>query len=252
MTRTASRPDPLAALVDREMALSDSDRALAIRLHDLVRDRVRFGFTTWFDAADDRRTWSLGVGHCNPQARLLVGLLQRGGLDACFRPVTIDNRVLYGLGPIPNRLSHVFSEVRLGSDWLRLDSYIADPLLREAGVHRLVKEGRMYGYGVHREAAASWDGRSDCFSQIADPAIILETFEPVDDLVDFYQSADYRHRVAGVHFDTLFGVGRPLQRVLDPWINARIEAMRSAERRRRPGRTGLVPIQKSQGDDAGL
>lgn len=81
---------------------------------------------------------------------------------------------------------------------------------------------------------------------------ILETFEPVDDLVDFYQSADYRHRVAGVHFDTLFGVGRPLQRVLDPWINARIEAMRSAERRRRPGRTGLVPIQKSQGDDAGL
>ena len=88
---SARNADPLASVVETVLAGAGDDREVAVRLHD-VADRVRFGFTPWFDAADDVRTWTLGVGHCNPQARLVVGLLRRGRAHGALPPVTIDAR----------------------------------------------------------------------------------------------------------------------------------------------------------------
>ena len=231
-----ARTDPLAGLVDAAAARAEDDSTLAVHLHDVVRDRVRFGFTPWFDAADDVRTWQHGVGHCNPQARLFVGLLRRAGLQARYQPVAIDARVLHGLGRFPPQLSHVFTEVHLGERWIRLDSYIADSPLREAAVARLRAEDRVLGYGVHGSADGRWDGVRDAFSQIATPDLILETHAPVDALEDFYASPAYRHRIGRLAIASWLRPTRLLRGPVERRMNAAVEAVRVA------GVAGFAPV----------
>ena len=204
------------------------DTALAIRVHDFVRDKIRFGFTPWFDGADDSVTLRLGVGHCNPQARLFVGMLREAGLRARFRPVRIESSILAGLYlPVPRRLSHVFTEICLNDRWFRLDSYIVDPQLRRSAIKRLRAEGRRMGYGVHCAAQPDWDGASDCYSQIADAGQIVREYEPCDDIENFYRSDDYLHTVLGLRYSTLLSWARPVAGLLDPIVNARIDAIRN-------------------------
>jgi transglutaminase-like putative cysteine protease len=199
-----------AQIVSDAAALATDDRHLAVLLHDVVRDQIRFGFTPWFDDATPERTLRMRVGHCNPQADLLVSLMRVGGLAARFRPVTIGNDVLYGVASAPARLSHVFTEVRLDRRWIRLDSYIVDPALRAAVLPRLARAGRTLGFGCHVDAVEQWDGVNDAFSQIANDDLIIELHDPVDRLQDFYGSGAYQHRIGPASFATLL---RPLRLV---------------------------------------
>jgi Transglutaminase-like superfamily len=176
------------AIVRQATDGSTSDLQIAIKLHDFVRDNIAFGFTPYFDAALPETTLRLGVGHCNPQARLMVELFRRGGLEARYQPVTITDAILRGALPAIPLLSHIFTEVRLGGKWLRLDSYIADPALRTAAVAKLRSQSRELGYGCHVTATGDWDGKRDCFSQVATQDMILELHEPVMEVEEFYQS----------------------------------------------------------------
>jgi transglutaminase-like putative cysteine protease len=51
---------------------SDHDKAIA--LHNYVRDRVKFGFTRYFDTAKPDYTLACGIGHCNPKSWLMDSL----------------------------------------------------------------------------------------------------------------------------------------------------------------------------------
>ena len=203
------------------------DVELAVRLHDTVRDRVKFGFTPYFDAASPDVTLRLGVGHCNPQAALMVDLFRAAGFEARFQPVTISNDVLRGVALTPRLLSHVFTEVKINGRWCRLDSYIVDPPLREAAVGQLRAEGRKLGYGCHVEAS-DWDGRSDAFSQIATPDLVLEEHEPVRHIEDFYRSSDYLHAAGGMRYTTLLAPLRAASGATSKLINRPIEELRRA------------------------
>lgn len=200
---------------------------LAVVLHNYVRDKVLFGFTPYFDAAKPEQTLSLGVGHCNPQARLMVALFREAGISARFRPVTINNEVLRGAVETPARLSHVFTEVKVANDWIRLDSYIVDPQLRSAAVRRLNREERVLGYGAHVSATGEWDGESNAYSQVATQDMILELHEPVEDIDEFYRSPTYLHRAGKAPFSVLMAPAKLFKTRFSKVMNHRIERLRS-------------------------
>ena len=89
-----NRDDSKARLndvVDNAVASAECERQVAVRLHNFERDESAVGFTPFFDAASAEQTLKLRVGHCNPQARLMVKLFRLAGLSARFQPVTINN-----------------------------------------------------------------------------------------------------------------------------------------------------------------
>jgi hypothetical protein len=216
----------LDAIVNEATSDSDSERQMAVKLHDFVRDNVAFGFTPYFDAASPETTLRLGVGHCNPQARLMVELFRRAGLEARYQPVTITDAILRGAVRAVPLLSHIFTEVRLGGKWLRLDSYIADPALRTAAVAKLRSESKKLGYGCHVTATGDWDGKQNSFSQVATQDMIIELHEPVMELEQFYQSDKYLHRFGPLSYNLAFSPARLFSVALMPVLNARIDAIR--------------------------
>ena len=178
------------AVVDRCRSEARSPREHAVALHDYVRDEVLFGFTPYFDAATPERTLRLGIGHCNPQASLMIALFRAAGFEARFRPATIGNDIMRGTADAPTRLSHLFTEVNLEGQWLRLDNYIVDPALRRSAIDRLRRDGRALGYGCHATATGKWDGRSNAFSQVATDSMIYELHDAVDRMRDGIPSID--------------------------------------------------------------
>ncbi|MEM9488822.1 MAG: transglutaminase-like domain-containing protein [Myxococcota bacterium] len=209
-----------------------TERERAVAIHDFVRDRVRFGFTRHFDLASPDQTLTAGLGHCNPQAQLFVALLGAVDISARLHFVTIDNRILDGCFPPGrgpgDRLSHAFSEVRLGGRWVRTDSYIADPQLAAAARPRLRAAGKTMGHGVHVHGTGQWDGRSDAFSQFADPAMALADHGTFSSVAEFAATRHYRHRIGPIKMTTaLRWLPGWLTRPLITRINRRIDQLRS-------------------------
>ena len=201
---------------------------LAIELHNYVRDQIKFGFTPYFDAASPDITLALGVGHCNPQAWLLVELFRVAGFEARFRPATIDNKILKGVASTPPRLSHVFTEVKTQDTWLRIDSYIADSALRDAAVKKLQETKMTCGYGCHKSATGDWDGMHDAYSQIADPDMILQLHEPVQHLKDFFQSDAYTHRIGPLSYNLALVPSRLVAPLAMAVLNRGVNRLRRA------------------------
>lgn len=208
---------------------SRNDRELAIHLHNFVRDTIAFGFTPYFDHAEPEKTLTLGVGHCNPQANLMVKLFRAAGLKARFKPVTITNDVLRGAAVAPPKLSHIFTEVYLDKKWIRLDSYIVDNPLMQTAVKMLKDESQELGYGCHVSSTGSWDGVNDSFSQIAGPHLIIEEHEPVEDIHEFYASKNYLHKIGPFSFSDMFTVGRLFNSVSMSILNRKLHKLRKAK-----------------------
>lgn len=196
----------LGALVGAIVGDATTERERAVRIHDFVRDRIRYGFTPRFDEATPEETLEAGAGHCNPQTRLFVELARAAGLEARYHFVTIGGEILRGVQPnVPALISHGFAEVKVDGRWLAVDSYIVDRAHAAGARARLEREGREVGYGVHRRGTVVWDGASDAFSQLADPTMILEDHGVWDRAEDFYASPGYAHRVGPLTFTTLLG-----------------------------------------------
>ncbi len=218
----------LGQIVDDARTRVGTGKPLAIALHDYVRDEIAFGFTPYFDAASSEMTLKLGAGHCNPQARLMVELFRTAGFEARFRPSTITNDILNGVAVTPPQLSHIFTEVRMDNNWVRIDSYIADPPLRRAVVEKLERDNLDYGFGCHRAATGEWDGTHDAFSQIADQDMIVELHDPVEDIETFYRSDDYKHRIGPLNYNLMFAPGRLVPSLAMVSLNRRVNALRQS------------------------
>lgn len=220
--------DKLTKIVANARKLAPTGIPLAIALHNYVRDEIKFGFTPYFDAASPDVTLKLGVGHCNPQAWLMVELLRAAGFQARFRPSTISNDILKGVASTPARISHVFTEVKIDDSWLRIDSYIADPPFRDAAVRKLSAAKKTCGYGCHVSATGNWDGTKDAFSQIAESNMIIELHDPVEDIGAFYQSDDYAHRFGPLSFNLMFAPGRLAIPLAMAALNGPVNRLRNA------------------------
>lgn len=160
----------LRAVLAAEVPAGSDARQTAVRLHDFVRDRVRFGFSPRFYDQKASEVLVAGVGYCNTKSLLFVALLRAAGIPARIRYVQIDAAILDGvIDPGTARVDHSLSEVWLDGRWVSTDSYIVDLPLFRAAQARLRQENRVAGYGVHRDGTPGWDGRRDAFVQFVRP-----------------------------------------------------------------------------------
>ena len=142
------------------------DRQKASRIHDFVRDEIRFGFRPAFYEMRASEVLDAGVGYCMTKGTLFVALLRAAGIPSRPRFVDLTSEILGGIvDPRTPYVDHAITEVWLGERWVRTDSYVVDMPLFLAARSRLVEESRRIGYGVHVHGTARWNGRCDAFSQ---------------------------------------------------------------------------------------
>lgn len=203
-------------------------REAAIRLHDHVRDNIRFGFCPAMYDQSASQVLRAGVGYCLTKSTLLVALLRALGIPARQHFVDISVEILHGImTPRTPLIDHCYVEVLLDEGWVRVDSFIVDMPLAEAARARLRREGRMVGYGVHIDGVSVWDGRRDAFCQFVNNGAV-EGFSEMDhglfrDIDEFHEKAESWNRIGLL--------ARLFMPAFASAANARAEALRHA-----PGR----------------
>lgn len=214
----ASKAEAKARAIARPHA-SLRDKARAV--YAFVHTEIAFGFTARFDAASPDQTLSAGRGHCNPQASLCVTMMRAVGIEARLRAFEIDNAILDGLFsvPLPARLTHTITEVRLDGVWLGLDGYIIDPALMTTAQARLRREGRVMGYGVHVDGQGAWDGHSVIRSQLVHADMVRGDYGSVASMRALQEHPRYHHR-AGV-------LGRVARAAVLPGVNRTLASIRN-------------------------
>ena len=199
----------LSAIVGEVLGGIQEERQKAVALHDWVRESVPFGFNKYFDAAKPEETLACGRGHGNPKSRLMAALFRAVGFDCYQHFVVIPKKILEETLPsnlywmLPPEISHSFVEVRVEGWWCRIDSFILDTPLLQAGTARLRREGRQMGYGVRLGATNTWDGRGDAFSQFSED-LMIEDHGRVPDLEVYLQEGRYRNKAFGISMNTVF------------------------------------------------
>ena len=78
-------------------ARDERERERAIRIHDFVRDEVRFGWAPAFYEMSASAVLTAGIGYCNTKSTLFVALLRAAGLPARQVFVDVSARILDGL-----------------------------------------------------------------------------------------------------------------------------------------------------------
>jgi hypothetical protein len=167
----------------------------AIRIHNYVRDEILFGWAGAFYDQKASGVLEAKLGFCNTKSTLFVAMLRAAGIPAKQRFVNINAKILEGiLSPGTEFVDHSYTEVLLQGRWIKLDSYIVDKRLAEAARRKLQGEGRMLGYGVHRNGTSDWDGRSDAFSQFLNDGSVAnlstQDFGVFEDVGAFYRSGN--------------------------------------------------------------
>lgn len=165
-----------------------SDREKAVRIHNFVRDEIRFGWQREFYEVRASEVLTSRIGYCNTKSTLFIAMLRAAGIPARPYFVDLDTRLLSGIiNTGTPYVDHSFTEVLLEGQWVRTDSYIVDASLFAAARDRLEREGRMIGYGIHRQGTVEWNGRDDAFSQFVNDG----------------SSPSFTTRDHGVHADVL-------------------------------------------------
>ncbi len=205
--------DAIRGLKDRSDFRSERDRSISV--HNFVRDRIAFGFTTEFEGVSPERTLEVGRGHRNAQADLFRALLCEADIPARLRFVHIDKRVLFRAVPqpiylcLPSTLYHAVTEVHIEGAWLSTDSYIFQPSMFLQQKNRLLQSGLPVGFGLTRDASCEWNAASDSFSQAS--AMAFHESNPVfNSLADALASRAGNNTFLGVHFNQWLACVPPL------------------------------------------
>lgn len=202
-----------------------TDRDKAVRIHDFVRDEVRFGWQTAFYEVRASEVLGARIGYCNTKSTLFIAMLRAAGIPARQHFVDLDARLLSGIvNPGTPYVDHSFTEVLLDGNWVQTDSYIADPALFTAAQARLQEEGMTIGYGVHINGTTDWDGTSNAFSQFvndgASPEFTTRDYGVHADVLTFY-------RDESPTWNKLNPGTRMIMRVGLPQANRSADALRS-------------------------
>lgn len=205
------------------MALDPRERA--VRIHNHVRDQVKFGWAPDFYDQSASAVLKSGVGFCNTKGTLFAAMLRAAGIAARQHFVDIDARILSPfIDPGTLYVDHSFVELWLGDRWYRTDSYIVDRPLHAVALLRLQQGGQVLGFGVHRDGTIAWDGRTDSFCQFvqssASPALSTRDYGVYDDIGAFYASGNGVNKLS---FALRLGFG-----FFARSANRRIETLRGA------------------------
>jgi transglutaminase-like putative cysteine protease len=197
----------------------------AVRIHDFVRDEIKFGFASAFYEQTASQVLARGVGFCNTKGTLFTAMLRAAGIPARQHFVNIDAAILVPFVDTGSSfVDHSYTELWLDGRWVRVDSYIVDAPLFGVASKRVREQSKTLGFGVHRDGTCQWDGRSDAFAQYVVPG----SDGPLS-------TRDYGvHADVGAFYETGLGVNRlgPLLRLgfgfYARTANRRIEAARQA------------------------
>ncbi len=167
----------------------------AILIHDFVRDEVKFGFSSRFYADRASDVLETRVGFCNTKTTLFIAMLRVAGIEARQRFVNIDSAIVRDfVGVNTSYVDHSYAEVKLDGRWLKVDSYIVDQTLADRARARLKREGKVIGFGVHRDGTSIWDGANDAFSQYVNnnalATLSTKDYGVFDDVAAFYASGN--------------------------------------------------------------
>ena len=155
-------------------------------LHDRVRDEIPFGWSSRFYAETPEETDAARVGFCITKSALLVRDLRANGIAARMVFAEIDVGILRGLiDPGTPWLDHAFVEADLPGGAVAFDSHIVDLPLFNAAQARLRREGLAFGYGVHGEGSAQFDG----FSQFVPGAVRGRIWGAYESVAEFQAGA---------------------------------------------------------------
>jgi transglutaminase-like putative cysteine protease len=213
-------------LADQLTAQAKTQREKAIRIHDAVRDRIRFGLDPRFYNMKASEVLASGVGFCNTKTTLFCALLRAQEIPTRVRFVDLSASVLRGLfSSGTDTVDHAISEVFIEGAWRSVDSYVVDKPLEAAARRLLQKEVASVGYGIHLAGQSDWDGLSSNFIQAvpapAAPGHIVSELGYFEDAEDFYKRApNPRNRLSVVNSLFIrFGAAS---------INKNIDAVRSS------------------------
>ena len=178
---------PIETLATRLTAGLASERAVAVRLHDFVRDRIAFGFTPRLDAATPEETLAAGVGHTIPKTALFVALLRALGLrrvpalrhDRSRDPA---RRIPHGVHRLlPWEIPHCYAEVEVDDDWC--DGQQPCPRRAALACRRGAARARRRPARLWRTRAGTcrWTGAGHAFAQLASPEMMVEDHGAFED-----------------------------------------------------------------------
>jgi hypothetical protein len=196
-------------LIENYKSNSTNSKELVIKIHDYVRDKVRFGFTRKFDLASPTYTLETGYGHANSKGALFVKLLKDAGIKAQLHFVTISKSFLEGALPpvlfhlLPDEITQSYTEVNINGNTFKVDSYTIDKALHNALLLKLSEEGKHRGYGTFISTSCDWDGASNNFVQFHSD-MLLEDHGNFDNPEDYYfHNTSYKHQFIGIQFSYL-------------------------------------------------
>jgi Transglutaminase-like superfamily len=224
-----SQHPAIVALASELTAGATSDSERAVRIHDGVRDRIRFGLAPTFYDMKASEVLQTGVGYCNTKTTLFSALLRAVALPTRVRMVDLSADVLRGLfSPGTDTVDHAITEVYLENAWHPVDSYVVDSELAAAARVKLQREGRAAGYGIHAAGTSRWDGKVPSFIQAVPTAQsasnIIRDWGHFEDIEDFYR------RTPGAR-NRLTPVTGLLIRLGAAGINRNIDSVRSVSPR---------------------
>lgn len=140
-----------------------------MRIHDWVRDAIRFGIPPSFYRMKASEIVKASEGYCNTKATVFCALLRACGIASPIRVFDLSAQVLKGLfDPGSTSVDHTITEVWLGGRWVCVDSHVVDTRLEAAARRRLEETGERAGYGIHVAGSTQCDGRSDSLIQCVD------------------------------------------------------------------------------------
>jgi len=215
------------SLVENLIEGSETDKEKAIKIHNFVRDNIRFGLTRKLDLASAEFTLENGYGHCNAKGVLFVRLLREAGINALHHFVTIRKEIFQDAFPspiyslFPSKLSHSYVEVNINGKYIRTDSFLLEKVLFQKLMNKLIDENRFCGYGLNINAKCDWDAKTDSFSQFHRNLLEEDhgTFEnPLD---YYYEYHSYKHQFLGVQFSIILDmIGTIFNGQFEIWKNS--------------------------------
>jgi hypothetical protein len=142
--------------------LCKTEREKALAVYGFVK-RIPFAKPFKMRLHTAREVIDAGRGDAPDKATLLVALLRLAGLPARIRYVTLRGEILRGLTSSMSMASRPLVEIWLNQRWVGTDSYIFDAGYMAAARARLKEQGWEWGYGIHVNGHAIWDGVNSCY-----------------------------------------------------------------------------------------
>jgi transglutaminase-like putative cysteine protease len=145
------------ATAHRVVAGVQTNREMAIRVFDFVRDTIRFSMA--FSKSKASQILKLGYGECITKTNVQVALLRAVGIPARMRWVMVQTKVLNGLVAgvalrfMTPEASHFWTECYLEDHWISCEALLDKPLYKG-----MLKKGLITRDQV---PTIDWDGGKD-------------------------------------------------------------------------------------------